>query len=215
MLIRRPAAPSAAPRGFTLIEVLVTLVILTFGLLGIAGLMAKGQRASYEAYQRQQALALANDMAERIRANRAMAQNYADGAPVGTPLGGAGSFYNDLLLGTITDCGGGSACSAANLATYDLAMWDGLLTGYTEKQVVGGASIGGIVNAVGCVELANTVSACPNPEGFSNLIYRGNVAWQGNEDTVAPTLSACGNGLYGTAARRRLVSLDVMISNPC
>ena len=41
-------------RGFTLIEVLVTLVILMFGLLGIAGLMAKGQRASFEAFQRQQ-----------------------------------------------------------------------------------------------------------------------------------------------------------------
>ena len=52
-------------RGFTLIEVLVTLVILMFGLLGIAGLMAKGQRASFEAYQRQAALAIANDMAER------------------------------------------------------------------------------------------------------------------------------------------------------
>ena len=35
-------------RGFTLIEVLVTLVILMFGLLGIAGLMAKGQRVSFE-----------------------------------------------------------------------------------------------------------------------------------------------------------------------
>ena len=53
--------------GFTLIEVLVTLVILTFGLLGIAGLMAKGQRISFEAYQRQQAVALASDMAERSR----------------------------------------------------------------------------------------------------------------------------------------------------
>ena len=45
-------------RGFTMIEVLVTLVILLFGLLGIAGLMAKGQRAAYEALQRQQALAM-------------------------------------------------------------------------------------------------------------------------------------------------------------
>ena len=42
--------------GFTMIEVLVTLVIMMIGLLGIAGLMAQGQRASFEAYQRQQAL---------------------------------------------------------------------------------------------------------------------------------------------------------------
>jgi len=46
--------------GFTLIEVLVTLVVLMFGLLGTAGLMVRGQRASYEAYQRQQALAIAS-----------------------------------------------------------------------------------------------------------------------------------------------------------
>ena len=43
--------------GFTMIEVLVTMVILMIGLLGIAGLMAQGQRTSFEAYQRQQALA--------------------------------------------------------------------------------------------------------------------------------------------------------------
>ena len=89
-------------RGFTLIEVLVTLVILMFGLLGIAGLMAKGQRVSFEAFQRQQALSLANDMAERQRANRSQATVYAAGAPVGTPLG-VGAQYS--LLGTsITDC---------------------------------------------------------------------------------------------------------------
>jgi type IV pilus assembly protein PilV len=55
--------------GFTLLEVLVALLILLIGLLGIAGLLIKGQRASYESYQRQQALALAQDMAEKIRAN--------------------------------------------------------------------------------------------------------------------------------------------------
>ena len=54
--------------GFTMSEVLVTMVILMIGLLGIAGLMAQGQRSSFEAYQRQQALALAGDMAERERA---------------------------------------------------------------------------------------------------------------------------------------------------
>ena len=67
-------------RGFTLIEVLVTLVILTFGLLGIAGLMAKGQRASFEAFQRQQAISLASDMSERVRANRSQAAVYTAAA---------------------------------------------------------------------------------------------------------------------------------------
>ena len=60
-------------RGFTLLEVLITLVVLVFGLLGLAGLMAKGQRASFEAFQRQQALSLAADIAERMRSNSALA----------------------------------------------------------------------------------------------------------------------------------------------
>ncbi|MGH8616859.1 MAG: type IV pilus modification protein PilV [Burkholderiales bacterium] len=206
--------------GFTLIEVLVTLVILMFGLLGIAGLMAKGQRASFEAFQRQQALALANDMAERIRTNRAAAPAYAlAAAPGASPMVGEQALYDDLLTTAILDCGAGSSCNAANLAAYDLALWDGLLTGYTEKQAVGGASIGGIVNARGCVEALAGATACPAPPAgvnvFSSTTYRVSVTWQGEEETLAPTASACGNGLYGTAARRRLVFLDVLVYQAC
>lgn len=205
-------------RGFTLIEVLVTLVILMFGLLGIAGLMAKGQKASYEAYQRQQALALSNDMAERMRANRFQATAYSAGAPIGTPMGAGGS-YNDLLINTITNCGT-SNCSAANLAAYDLAQWDGQLLGYAETQAVGGALIGGVVNARGCIEeTANTAGTCPAPPAppatFFTRTNRVSVSWQGNEETVAPTTSNCGTGLYGTELMRRVVSLDVMLQVPC
>ena len=104
-------------RGFTLIEVLVTLVILTFGLLGIAGLMAKGQRASFEAFERQQAVALASDMAERVRANRSQASVYAAALPsAGGPIGGAGNKYNDLLHGAVKDCGTFS-CSTTPIVT--------------------------------------------------------------------------------------------------
>ena len=65
-------------RGFTLIEVLVTLVILTFGLLGIAGLMAKGQRASFEAFERQQALGEIIRVAFADKVARVLAQDVAD-----------------------------------------------------------------------------------------------------------------------------------------
>ena len=96
--------PAMLNRGFTLIEVLVTLVILMFGLLGIAGLMAKGQRVSFEAYQRQQALALANDMAERMRANRTQATAYRR-ARRRPPLGDGTAFATLSPAATITDCG--------------------------------------------------------------------------------------------------------------
>ena len=203
-------------RGFTLIEVLVTLVILMFGLLGIAGLMAKGQRASFEAYQRQAALSIANDMVERINVNRLASATYAAGATTAEPLG-RGSVYETLLNGSLVNCGS-SGCSGDQLAAYDLALWDGLLQGYGERNA--GGPIGGIINARGCVEeTANTAGVCPpapaQPGNFFTRTNRVSVAWLGNEETAVPGSSTCGTGLYGTETRRRLVSLDIMVQLPC
>jgi len=60
-------------KGFSLIEVLVTMVILAFGLLGVAGLLVGGvsNAAGSEAFSK--ASQLAADMADRIRANPAAA----------------------------------------------------------------------------------------------------------------------------------------------
>ena len=64
-------------RGFTLLEVLVSLVILVFGLLGIIGMQAFTQVATFESYQRGQALILVQDMADRLSTNRGAAGCYA------------------------------------------------------------------------------------------------------------------------------------------
>ncbi len=204
-------------RGFTLIEVLVTLVILMFGLLGIAGLMARGQKASFEAYQRQAALAVANDMVERIRLNPAQIAVYAAGAALGTPAGG-GTQYSNLLSGALSPNCGAAACTAAQLAAYDVALWDGLLQGYGERQT-GGALVGGIVAAAGCIETV-APAACPAAPAPVGTVRNWNtlvsVAWQGNEVTVAPTTSTCGNdGRYGVDTQRRVVSLSVLWVQLC
>src|SRR3972149_4197056 len=70
--------------GMTMLEVLVTLVILAFGLLGLAGLHIKIQTLDMEAYQRAQAILLLRDMVERIKANSANAADYVPVSP-GTP----------------------------------------------------------------------------------------------------------------------------------
>lgn len=64
--------------GATLIEVLVAMVILAIGLLGLAGLQTVSVQSNHGAYYRSQATILANDMADRMRANRtaALAGNY-------------------------------------------------------------------------------------------------------------------------------------------
>jgi type IV pilus assembly protein PilV len=204
--------------GFTLIEVLVTLTILTFGLLGIAGLMAKGQRVSFEAYQRQQAVALAADMAERIRSNRTQIPIYAADAAVATPLGD-GVKYNDYLTGGTTDCAA-LTCTLLQLEKYDIALWDGMLNGYSEQQTSGGARIGGIVNAKGCVqELSNTLGTCPPAPAPLGATYTSSllisVAWQGSDDTVAP-LAPCGAGSYGAAnPKRRVVTYGLLMPQIC
>jgi type IV pilus assembly protein PilV len=57
-------------RGFTLVEVLVALLVLSIGMLGIAALYLDSLRASRAALYRTQAVTLASDIADRIRANR-------------------------------------------------------------------------------------------------------------------------------------------------
>ena len=57
-------------RGFTIVEALVALVVLAVGMLGIASLYVTTLRASGSAMSRMQAINLASDLGDRIRANR-------------------------------------------------------------------------------------------------------------------------------------------------
>jgi len=65
-------------RGFTLVESLVALLVLSIGLLGVAAMQLMGLRANSGSYQRSQATFLAQDITDRMRANRdrALAGNY-------------------------------------------------------------------------------------------------------------------------------------------
>jgi type IV pilus assembly protein PilV len=71
--------------GFTLLEVLVAMLVLSIGLLGLAGLMASSMRNNLSASHRTQATWMAYDIIDRMRANRtgALAGSYATamGAP--------------------------------------------------------------------------------------------------------------------------------------
>ncbi|MGG2395982.1 type IV pilus modification protein PilV [Pseudomonas sp. SH1-B] len=60
-------------KGATLIEVLIAVVVLSIGLLGLAGLQVTSVQSNHSAYQRSQATLLAYDLADRMRANRTQA----------------------------------------------------------------------------------------------------------------------------------------------
>ena len=64
-------------RGFTLIEVLIALVILSVGMLGIAGLYVHSMQAGRTSILRHNAVTLAGDIADRIRANPRAGPAYA------------------------------------------------------------------------------------------------------------------------------------------
>ncbi|MBF0185038.1 MAG: type IV pilus modification protein PilV [Magnetococcales bacterium] len=96
--------------GFTLLEVLITLVILSVGLLGLARLQMAAIQFNHSALLRSQALLLTNDILERMRANRSLAS------------AGAYTTSHDSMIVSPPDCRNIS-CSAAQLVLYDLAQW--------------------------------------------------------------------------------------------
>ena len=97
-------------RGFSLFEVLITVVVVSIGLLGLAGMQFAGLRASNQAQDHTIASHLAQDVVERIRANQAGAGLYiGTNITSGTPV-------------TNQDCSGG--CSPALMVNFDLyQLW--------------------------------------------------------------------------------------------
>lgn len=93
------------PHGFTLVEVLVSLVVLSVGMLGIAGLYVAGMRSASGSIYRMQAVNLASDIADRIRANRTANVAYA----------AAGANNNCV--------NGGVSCAPGQMAANDLWVW--------------------------------------------------------------------------------------------
>lgn len=200
-------------RGFSLIEVLASLLILGLGMLGIVALAAQGQQSYIESAQRSEAVRYAEEMADRIRANSGLAANpaliafYVDPAGSATPDElGDGSEYQDIFGASPTGVNcvratTGAGCSSTQLALFDRAWWDGLLAGQVTEL--------GLTSPVGCI--TQVAGAVPR--------VRITVAWQGLSDTTdsagaggtfAPI--TCGDAAFGVGvASRRMVSLEVAL----
>lgn len=76
MPMRYPRSLSRRAAGMTLVEVLVTLVIISVGLLGVAALQLATVRNNYDSFVRTQAATLAGDILDRMRANRSRVADY-------------------------------------------------------------------------------------------------------------------------------------------
>lgn len=89
-------------RGYTLLEMMIAVLIISFGLLGLAGLQATALKNNHGAYLRSIATQLAYEMADRIRANKGV--DYSAISP--TPHGGCSI-----------------SCTPTELAEDDLSGW--------------------------------------------------------------------------------------------
>jgi type IV pilus assembly protein PilV len=177
--------PGEHQQGTSLLEVLVSIVILAIGLLGLLGLHGKIQVGEHESYQRAQAILLLSDMAERISANRSQAASYVSNATFG-----AGDNQPTSCLGLPIG------------PSRDLCDWSNALKGASEQKSA--ANLGAMIGARGCItqlQAANSASGVCTP-----AIYQVAIAWQGLHQTIAPNLN-CGSGLYGSdETLRRVIS---------
>lgn len=111
-------------KGFSLIEVLVALLVLSLGLLGLAALQATSLSFNTDAYTRTQATVFAYDILDKMRANATGVSNgnydVTSDAAAATKI----STYNGCKAsGSTCNCSGTSTCTTANLALYDLGTW--------------------------------------------------------------------------------------------
>lgn len=117
-------------RGFTLLEVLIAVLVLSIGLIGLAGMQLLGVKNNNSAAMRTQSVFLAQDMADRMRANIANAANYV---VTGTPA----------CAGL---CNIATGCSGTQLAAYDVCQWSAAV-----------ATLPGGIGQITQVDVANNI----------------------------------------------------------
>lgn len=152
--------------GFSLIEVMIAALILSIGILGVAGLQIIGMKGTQHSYMKQQAASIIYTLTERMRANR---QGVIDGSYL---VDGD----NPVNCGSAAPgCNGSTAnCSAANIAAFDLhnVVCGYQATGATHKT-------GGIIasNANDIVVLSEGGLDVTYPNGSASGDVRIEVQW--------------------------------------
>ena len=158
MLARRSNPIPSTQSGFSLVEVLVALVVLSIGLMGIASMQVVGLQFNQQALTTARAVELAGDMADRIRASDDAARIQAfvaanPGAPVPvsnyetadfSPAGTApGTTCSDTVGASINNLAGCSPTPGnlypGALATYEIWQWKTALAAATGSGLADGA----------------------------------------------------------------------------
>ena len=198
-----------AERGFSMLEVMISMFILATGLFGLIGVQLMAHKSELDSYQRAQALVLLGDIIDRINLNRKAATCYAitTSATNGTPfLGASGS--GSYSTGSYSCSSLASNVQASTRAQNDLQQIDAALKGAAEA--LSGNQVGAMIGARGCIGYDSTTQR-----------YVVAVAWQGSSAgfdptgwTAAPDVAKnCAKGLYGAENMRRVVWNTLMVAN--
>ncbi len=196
-----PLLCRATQAGFSLIEVLVSIIIIAIGLLGLAGLQARAINSEFESYQRSQAITLVSDMATRIRTNRANMGYFKNISDADTGEGYLGSDGDDSYSLTCPPA------DPTDRAGQDLCEWSDLLLGSIETK--GASNVGAMVGARGCISYDATTELSGIPDSG---LFTVAVSWQGTLDVSVPALN-CGNGLYGAESKRRTIAMSFRMAH--
>lgn len=110
---KQPFRRPERARGFSMLEVLVALLVLSVGLLGLAALQTVGLKFNTQSYQRTQAVLNAYDIIDRVRAN-----------PSGILTGSYDNIGTTDTPPSLPTC----PCSPAQMADFDIAQWKASLS---------------------------------------------------------------------------------------
>jgi type IV pilus assembly protein PilV len=196
-LARNASAPTSGRQvGFTMLESLVSILVFSIGLLGLAALQSTAKQASFEASQRTQAAYLANDIIERMRTNRSVLDSYAPDDGDMTKVGGG-----SIEAAPSPDCAS-STCTPAQMATRDLWAWEQAVDGAAVTE--SGTSKGGLVSPTGCIRQTN------GGQIFVAIAWRGRTEM--DNSSIASGCTA--DGLYGDSDNLRRVLMVQTFIDP-
>lgn len=128
----------SSQRGTSMLEILITILILAIGMLGLAALQGRAHTSELESYQRGQALVLLQDMGSRMEGNLTNAASYV--------TSGVGTGVTDTA-----DC-----TTLGSRAAIDLCDWSKAIKGSSETK--GGVKQGAMIDGRGCVAITGTAN---------------------------------------------------------
>jgi len=201
--------PHRRQRGFTLIEVMVTVLLLAIGLLGLLGMQTRASATEFESYQRGQAIALARDMQARLLSARGIVSGYLD--PAVSSLDGSIFVGNGTDAATFADADGNCrapvAGDLASFAAAQVCAWGRELQGASMRDGTG--AIGAMAGARGCL-----IRIEPPQQNALADIYVV-IVWQGIEPRTDPAADApaarCASNVDFGPGQRRGISMRVLV----